>query len=311
VHRVVTWVFEPGFFSSQPVHIALAVGAAAAVVSAVVGVFTVLRGQSFAGHALTDVSAAGGSGAVLVGVSPFAGFVGLGVVGAGVMDMIGVQRVRGRDLATGIVLGASIGLAALFLYLDTTSGAANGATQQILFGSIFTLGTDTVPAVIVFSAVSLGIMAMIFRPLLLISVDNDLASVRGVPTRVVGLLFMMALAVSVGLSSLAIGAILSTALLVGPAATALRLTARIGWTILVACVIGVGTTWTGVLLAYDSYDWGSSHQAVPVSFVVVALNLLLYGLSGVAPRRSRRKSRGRAQTNANPGVATDSHRCAS
>jgi zinc/manganese transport system permease protein len=311
VHRIVTWVFEPGFFSSQPVHIALTIGASAAVVSAVVGVFTVLRGQSFAGHALTDVSAAGGSGAVLVGVSPFVGFVGLGVVGAGVMDMIGVQRVRGRDLATGIVLGASIGLAALFLYFDTTSGAASGATQQILFGSIFTIGADTIPAVVVFGAISLGIMAMIFRPLLLISVDSDLASAQGVPTRIVGFLFMMALAVSVGLSSLAIGAILSTALLVGPAATALRLSTRIGWTVLIACVIGVGTTWAGVVLAYDSYDWGRSHQAIPVSFMVVALNLLLYGVSGVASARSRRKGRAHPQPNVGTSAAADSHRCAS
>jgi len=55
-------VFEPGFFSSQPVHVALIVGGITAVVSAVAGVFTVLRGQSFAGHSLADVSTAGGSG---------------------------------------------------------------------------------------------------------------------------------------------------------------------------------------------------------------------------------------------------------
>jgi zinc/manganese transport system permease protein len=288
VHRVLNWVIEPGFVSSQPVHVALVIGAAAALVSAVVGVFTVLRGQSFAGHALTDVSAAGGAGAVLAGVSPLMGFVGSGVVGAGAMDLVGVQRVRGRDLATGIVLGASIGLAALFLYLDTTEGATTGATQQILFGSIFTVDPDTVPAVVLLGAISLGIMAVIFRPLLLATVDADLAAARGVPVRLVGLLFMVALAVSVGLSSLAIGAILSTALLVGPAATALRLTSRLGWTIVVACIIGVGTTWIGVLLAYDSFDWGRSHQAVPVSFMVVALNLLIYLASGLRPRRSRR-----------------------
>ena len=91
-----------------------------AVVSAVVGVFTVLRGQSFAGHSLADVATAGGSGAFLVGINPLFGFVAGRVIGAGAMEMIGVRRARGRDLATGIVLGASIGLAALFLYLSTT-----------------------------------------------------------------------------------------------------------------------------------------------------------------------------------------------
>src|ERR1700722_14755240 len=96
------WVIEPGFFSSQPVHVAAIIGGAVAIVSGVVGVFTVIRGQSFGGHALTDVSTAGGSGASLINVDPVIGFVGLGLVGGVVMDVIGVRRLRGRDLATGI-----------------------------------------------------------------------------------------------------------------------------------------------------------------------------------------------------------------
>ena len=75
------------------------------------------------------------------------------------MDAIGVQRARGRDVATGIVLGAATGCAALFLYLDTTTHAINGATQQILFGSIFTIDSSTVPVVVVCSVVALGLVA--------------------------------------------------------------------------------------------------------------------------------------------------------
>jgi zinc/manganese transport system permease protein len=287
VHRLSTWVFEPGFFSSQPVHVAAVIGGAVAIVSAVVGVFTVMRGQSFGGHALADVSTAGGSGATLVGLNPVLGFVGLGVVGAAVMDLIGIQRVRGRDLATGIVLGASIGLAALFLYFDTTSSATTGTTQRILFGSIFTTTSTTIPIVAAFSVVALGITAVVYRPLLLMSVSSDVAAARGVPVRLVGLLFMVALAVSVGLSSLAIGAILSTALLIGPAATALRLTKRLGWTMLVAGLVGVGGTWLGVLLAYDSVYWGSSHQGLPVSFFIVAVLFVSYLASGLPGLRAR------------------------
>src|SRR6516164_9976746 len=137
MHQLLTAVFEPGFFTSPQVHVAVSIGAVVAVVSAVTGVFTVMRGQSFAGHALGDVSAAGGSGALLIGLTPVTGFVGLGIVGAGVMDMIGVRRVRGRDLATGIVLGSAIGLSALFLHLTTTTSATTGAVQQVLSGSIF------------------------------------------------------------------------------------------------------------------------------------------------------------------------------
>src|SRR5579863_6725490 len=127
MHQLWTWVFEPGFFSSAPVHTALVIGGVVAVVSAVTGIFTVMRGQSFGGHALGDVAAAGGSGALLAGLNPLLGVVGFSIAGAGVMDMIGIRRVRGRDLATGIVLGAAIGLSALFLYLTAVAGATTGA----------------------------------------------------------------------------------------------------------------------------------------------------------------------------------------
>ena len=288
MHQILTAVFEPGFFGSAQVHVAVTIGGIVAVVSAVVGVFTVMRGQSFAGHSLGDVSAAGGSGALLIGLSPVAGFVGLGAVGAAVMDLIGVQRLRGRDLATGIVLGAAIGLSALFLYLTATTGATTGATQQVLFGSIFTTSSGTVPVVSILGALSLAAIAVIYRPLLLSTVSPDIAAARGVPVRLVGVAYMLALAVSVGLSSLAIGAILSTALLIGPAATALRLTRRMSAALGVACLIGVLATWLGVLLSYDSYHWGSSHLSLPVSFFIVAVIFVTYLGSGAAGSRAAR-----------------------
>ena len=270
------WLFESGFFASHPVHVACLVGSIVAVVSGVVGVFTVMRGQSFAGHSLADVATAGGSGAFLVGISPLFGFVAGGVVGAGAMEAIGVRRARGRDLATGIVLGASIGLAALFLYLSTTESSTTGASQQILFGSIFSTVSSTVPVVAIFSVLCLGIMALVYRPLLLSSVSTDMAAARGVPVRVVALLYMVALALAVGLSSLAIGAILSTALLIGPAAIALRLTKRIGWAMMAASLSGVVAVLAGVLLAYDSYYWSPSHASWPVSFFIVVIVFLGY-----------------------------------
>ncbi len=281
------WLFEPGLFSSAPVQTALVVGGVVAVVSAVVGVFTVLRGQSFAGHSLADVSTAGGSGALLLGLSPLTGSLWGGILGGLAMDLIGVQRVRGRDVATGIVLGAATGFAALFLYLDTTTQAITGATQQILFGSIFTIDPSTVPVVSVCGALALGLIAFIFRPLLLSSLSPEAAAARGVRVRLVASLFMVALAAAVALSALAIGAILSTALLIGPAASSLRLTRRFGWSIGVAALLGVVTTWLGIVLAYDSYYWGSSQTGLPVSFFIVALVVFVYLASGIPALRGR------------------------
>jgi zinc/manganese transport system permease protein len=278
-------LFEPGFFSSGPVRTALIVGVVTAVISAVVGVFTVVRSQSFAGHALTDVATTGGSGAFLLGVSPLLGFVGGGVIGAGAMDLVGVQRVRSRDLATGVVLGAATGFSALFLYLDSTTTATTGTAQQILFGSIFTVEASTVPWVAGLSALTLMAVAVMYRPLLLSSVSSELAAARGIQVRAVGLAFMLTMAVAVGLSSIAIGSILSTALLIGPAATSLRLTRSLRSSIAVAVALGVLTACLGILLAYDSSYWDSSSQGLPVSFFIVAITFLGYLASGLRPVR--------------------------
>ncbi|MEO7193680.1 MAG: metal ABC transporter permease [Pseudonocardiaceae bacterium] len=279
--------FEPGFFSSAPVHVALTVGGIVAVVSAVVGTFTVIRGQSFAGHALSDIGTAGGSGAFLVGVPTLYGFVAMNLTAAGVMELIGIRRPRGRDLATGIVLGAALGVAALFLYWDTTVSSTTGATINVLFGSIFTISTSTVPVVAVLGAATVAVIAALYRPLLLTSVSYDLAAARGVPVRLVSVGYLLALAVAVSLSSISIGAILSTALLIGPAATALRLTTRTGLAIGLAAAIGVAATWAGILLAYDSAAWSAGQQGWPVSFCIVAAVFACYLLASLRTRQSR------------------------
>jgi zinc/manganese transport system permease protein len=254
------------------------------VVSAVVGIFTVLRGQSFAGHALTDVATAGGAGAFLAGVAPLAGFIGGGVVGAAAMDVIGVQRVKGRDIATGVVLGAAMGLAALFLYLSATHSSATGTTQLILFGSIFTVQSSTLPEVFVLSVAVLVVVAIIGRPLLLSSVSTELAFAKGVRLRAVGFVFMVVLAVSVGLSAIVIGSILSTALLIGPPASALKVVGRFGVGVAVAMALGVGATVLGVVLAYDSFYWFPSHRGLPVSFFVVVVVVVEFGVASVLQR---------------------------
>jgi zinc/manganese transport system permease protein len=278
-------IFEPGFFASEPVRVALIGGGIVAVVSAIVGSFAVIRGQSYAGHALADISVTGGSASFLIGISPLWGFVGVGVLAAGLMDMIGIRRPRGRDLATGIVRGAGLGVAALLLYWDTTHTNTTGATVTILFGSMFTIDKSILPLIALLSVAALAIVATIYRPLLLSSAAPDLAAVRGVSVRLVGVACLVAIALAVSLSAVTIGAILSTALLVGPAATGLRLTSRPGLAIIWAAVTGLAATWLGVLLAYDSFYWPPERHGWPVSFFVVTLIFLFYLL---APQRARR-----------------------
>ncbi len=281
------YLFEPGLFSSGQVRTALLVGAVVAVTAGVIGVFTVLRGQSFAGHSLADVATTGGAGAFLAGLNQFWGFLAAGIAAAALMEGIGVQRRRGRDVATGVVLGAALGAAALFLYLGTLRTATTGASFTVLFGSIFVISPGTVPALAASGGIALLVVAALARVLLLTSVSPDLARARGVNVRLVGIAYLAALAVSVSLAAVAIGAVLSTALLIGPSATALRMTKSPGRAMAAAALTGLAATWLGIVLAYDSYYWPPYGHGWPVSFFVVVLVLAGYLLSYVRPRRKQ------------------------
>jgi zinc/manganese transport system permease protein len=287
-------IFQPGLFSNSSVQDAAVVGAVVALVCAPVGVFTVVRGQSFAGHAFADVTATGGSAAFLLGVSPLLGFVAMALAGAGATELLGAERQRGRDLATGVLLGAGLGLSALLLYLTTTTQSTTGAAVTVLFGSIFAVSASTLPLVIGFGISALFLVGLVYRPLLLSSINPDLASAQGRGLRVVGLAYMVSLALSVALAALTIGAILSTALLIGPAAAALRLAKSPGRAIAVAALIGVVATWAGIVLAYDSYDWPPAQQGWPVSFFVVSLVLAAYLLAQLTGRRESGRQARRA-----------------
>ncbi len=266
---------QPGFLTSAPVHTAIVIGGAAAIVSGVVGVFTVIRGQSFAGHSLADVSSAGGAAAFLLGINPLGGFLFMGVLAAASMELVRVDRPSERDLVTGIVTGAGLGLAALLLYLDVTTSSTTGAAVTVMFGSMFAIPASIVPLALMVGIGALLAVGVLYRPLLLCSIDPDLAAARGVPVHLIGLLHLIAVALAVALSAITVGAILSTALLIGPAAIALQLARRPGLAILLAAAIGVAATWGGILVAYDSYGWTGGH-GWPVSFCVVALIFVAY-----------------------------------
>jgi zinc/manganese transport system permease protein len=284
------YLFEPGLWSSSPVRVAVLVGTVVAITSALVGVFTVTRGQSFAGHSLADVATTGGSGAFLIGLDQFWGFLVFGVAAAIMLEVIGVQRRRGRDVATGVVLGAALGLAALFLYLGSEHSSTTGAGFTVLFGSMFVIASSTVPVLIASGAVAVIVIVALARVLLLSSLSPDVAAARGVPVRAVGAAYLVALAISVSLSAVAIGAVLSTALLIGPAAAALRIAKGPVRAMVTAALIGVAVTWIGILLAYDSYYWPPHGHAWPVSFFIVALVVVAYLLTYLRRPARRRRS---------------------
>jgi zinc/manganese transport system permease protein len=248
----------------------------------------VIRSGSFAAEALSDLGATGGSAAYLLGASPLAGFLAAALAGAMAIDLLGSRRSTSRDLATGIVLGGGLGLAALFLDLDTQSSSTSGASIAVLFGSLFVISSSTEVASLVLGALALVLLGLVARRLLLATLSPDIAAARQVHVRLVGVAYLAVLALAVALAALTIGAVLGLALLVGPAATAIRLTSRPARAVLLAAGLGVLSTWLGVVLAWDSYEWPPVGNGWPVSFFIVVLIVFAYLLSfAVRPRRRK------------------------
>ena len=287
----------PGLFpldllQNEQVVNALIVGAIAAVVSAALGYFVVLRGLSFAGHAVTDIGLAGAAGAVLLGLSALWGLLAFCVLAATGVDVLG-GRARERDVATGVILALALGLGALFLYVGTRYV---NEPYILLFGSIFEADPALTPVLATIGAACLVVLAVLYRPLLFCSISPETAAARGVPVRLVGLLFIATMAVGVAEAAQVVGVLLSTALLIGPAASAAYLVARPGLGIAVAAALGVVETWVGIVLAYDSYywTWPTSGKGWPVSFFITVLALGVYLLARGARPAARRRQIARA-----------------
>lgn len=268
------------FLQNIPVQTSLALSAAAVLLCSTIGLFTLMRRQAFAGHTLADVSSAGGAGSLLFGISPLLGFLLFGLAGAGTLEIIQSRHSAARDEAAGLLLGAGMGVTALLLHFCLTHHGTSGAAQTVMFGDMFAVSPAMVLWAWLLTIACLIILGFIARPLLLVSLDPDLACISGLPVRMLGLAFMLLLAFSVTLAAMTIGAVLATALLVGPPSVALHLGRSTMQTIAISLACGLISCWGGILLAYMSYSWLPGHTW-PVSFFIVFLLLLFYLISRV------------------------------
>jgi zinc/manganese transport system permease protein len=241
-----------------------------AILAGIVGFFLVLRGQTFAGHALSHVGFAGATGAGLIGISPLWGLVGFTLAAGIGMGMLG-EKLSGRDVAIGIVLAMSLGLGVLFLHFYTAYAAQATA---LLFGNVLGVDEATLWTLLSLALVSLAALAIISRPLLFASLQPELAEAKGVPIRLVSLTFLAIVALAVAECAQIVGVLLVFALMVGPAASAGRLTHRIATGVLLSMVLAVAEAWAGIALAYIT-DW-------PSSFWITTLSAAVY-LASLAP----------------------------
>ncbi|HTY33705.1 metal ABC transporter permease [Mycobacterium sp.] len=259
---------------------ALVAGTAVAVVCGLAGYFLVLRGQVFVGDAQGHIAYTGAMAALVAGLDPRVGLFAATIM-AGVA--LGVISRRGADdVAIGSFFSWMLGLGALFLTYYTTHGSGNNGTANVnvLFGSIFGIN-DQARTLAVTVAAGLGVVLIaIARPLLFATIDPAVAQAAGVPTRLLGMLFLVIVGVTVAEATQIIGALVVLGLLAAPAAAAARLTTRPWRGFWLSAVLATAAIWIGVTIAY-------AVPAAPATFTIMSTAATIYLFVAVTSARGR------------------------
>ena len=257
-------------------------GTIVALSAGIIGYFVVLRGLSFAAHALSHIGFAGATGAVLAGATPIVGLLVFTMSAGAVMGALG-QRLRGRDVTIGLVMAWSLGLGLLFTYLY--KGSAQLAIG-ILFGQIFGITSQEVAVTFVAGFLTVLALVAVYRPLLFSTLDEEVAEAKGVPVRGLSIAFMVILAVAVSEAVQVVGVLLIFALIVAPAAIAERFTTRPSRGLVLSAALAVLFTWAGLTVAY--------YVPYPVGFFITTIAFGSYVLARLAaPALTRPRKRGR------------------
>jgi zinc/manganese transport system permease protein len=238
-----------------------------AVTAGLIGPFVIIRDLAFAVHGTAELAFTGAAAGLLVANNPVLGALLGSVVVATAIGLLG-DRPRERNSAIGVILAFGLGVGVYLLSLYT--GFATAATN-ILFGQLFGVSPSQIALLIVVAIAVLATMTLLYRPLLFASVDPDVALARGVPTRLVGLLFVYLLALTVTEAAQIVGTLLVLSLVITPAAAATRLTARTP--VLIALSIGFALVAAdgGLLLGLLRPNVKASVFISTISFAIYAV----------------------------------------
>jgi len=254
-------------FQYQFMQHAFEAGTLVAIIAGIVGYFVVLRRSSFAAHSLSHIGFAGAAGAVLLGISPVFGLLLFTSVGGVGMTILG-PRASHRDVQIGTVLAFMLGLGVLFISLYT--GYATEA-YSILFGEILGISIVDVIITAVAALAILVIVAVVYRPLLFASLDEDVAEAKGLHMHTLGVVFMLLVAFATSIAVQVVGVLLIFSLMVTPAAIAQRLANQPWRGILISVIVSLAVTWMGLFIAF--------YEPYPVSFFITTIVFVLYLLT--------------------------------
>ncbi|MBA8958331.1 zinc/manganese transport system permease protein [Rhodococcus percolatus] len=259
---------------------ALIAGAILGLLAGAIGPLIVSRQMSFAVHGTSELSLTGASAALLIGVSVGAGAIAGSVVAAVLFGLLGAKA-RDRDSVIGVIMAFGLGLSVLFIW---SYQGRTGTSFSLLIGQIVAPGDSGLQLLLLCAVLVIGVLGLIYRPLLFASTDPDVAEARGVPVRALSILFAVLVGITAALGVQIVGALLVMALLITPAAAAAYVTASPLKATILSIVFAELAAVGGILL--------SLAPGVPVSSFVTTISFVIYlvcRLSG----SSRRKNAGR------------------
>lgn len=276
------WVFDFTDYGAILALVANSVvaGAVLGVVGGLIGVMVLQRDMAFAVHGISELSFAGAAAALLIGVDVVAGSIVGSVAAALLIGVLGA-RARERNSIIGVLMPTGLGLGILFLALYP----GRSANQfSLLTGQIIAVDDPAVWRLVAISAIVLVALLVVWRPLSFDSLDPEVAAARGVPGRTLSIVFMLLLGLVVAVSVQIIGALLVLALLVTPAASALRVSSSPVVIPVLSVAFGLASALGGILLAIAG--------SLPISPFITTISFAIYlACRIVGARRERRSGR--------------------
>lgn len=247
------------------------------VVGGLISRFVMMRDLPFAVHGISELSFAGASASLLLGVNVVVGSLAGSIVAALTIGALG-SRARDRNSIIGVLMPFGLGLGVLFLSLYKGRSANKFG---LLTGQIVAVDTPQLKWLIGTSALVLIGLMIIWRPLTFASTDPELAAARGVPVALLSPVFMLLLGLAVAMSVQIVGALLVLSIICTPAAAAMRVTASPHLVTLLSVVFAVCSVVGGILLALGS--------SIPISPYVTTISFAFYLVCRlIGNRRNRR-----------------------
>ena len=256
----------------------LIAGAVLGIVGGLIGIFIMMRDMAFAVHGIAELSFAGAAFALLIGADVVTGSVLGSLIAALILGFLGT-RARDRNSITGVLMPFGLGLGILFLSLYEGRSANKFG---LLTGQIVAVDNVQLIGMLVLSLVVVLALILVWRPLTFASIDPVVANARGVRTSGLSIFFMVILALAVAVTIQVVGALLVLALLITPAAAAMRVTSNPVLTVVLSIAFAELAVVGGILLALAG--------ALPISPYVTTISFLIYVICrGIEYVRSPRR----------------------